>query len=100
MLYPRVAQRELKAEVQKERRQQKVCARLKPENGPVECIELAGEVEDIQYEGSETNKIKVQGMGGTGPFQQNKNADQEIKQTDNFKVSLLPQNSFRLWPDN
>jgi len=81
--------------MQEQRRQRDVCRKVEPENRPVECIELAGVIEDVENKGSQANVVKVQRLWGARAPDQNENSNKEIQDPDDFQIRPLQRGALR-----
>ena len=79
--------------MQEQWRKQQRRPQIKPVDRPIECVELTGEVEHIKDERRQTDGIEMECVGGPRPFHQYENADQEVKQTDDFEIKAPIQES-------
>jgi len=63
---------------------------IQPKDRPVECIQLSCEAENKQDKGRETDKIEVNCLRGPESWDDYKDSNEEIAESDNFKKQPLP----------
>src|SRR5262245_4389648 len=95
MFDPVVSERELEAEMEKKRGQQQTRPEVGPEDRPIEGIELTRRMKDVKDKRGQANKVKVQGVRSLRSFEQNKNADQEINDANDFEILLMSKELLR-----
>jgi hypothetical protein len=63
---------------------------IAPENRPIEGVELAGEMEGVEHERSQAEKIEMHRQPGRTATQDDEDADRQIKQADQIRDQKAP----------
>ena len=93
---PSMLDRKFQAEVDEQGRQKDICGQVRPEDGPVEVVELTRVAKHVKDKRDETHEVKVQRVGRPPAFCDNKNPHQQMQNSDDLEVGQLTLQSLGL----